>query len=103
MDRQGERLGSEPMALRVERLVGGRDVVLLRVSGRIEAEDVETLRSLIEKENDGVILDLREVTIVSREAINFLAQCEANGVELRNCAGYIGEWISRERRRQRGS
>ena len=88
------------MALRVERLVAGEDVVVLRVSGRIDAEGVDTLRELLKREEGKVAIDLKEVRLINREAIRFLALSEVNGVELRNCAGYIGEWISRERRRK---
>ena len=88
------------MALRVERLVAGEDIVVLRVSGRIDAEGVDTLRELLKQEEGKVAIDLKEVRLINREAIRFLALSEVNGVELRNCADYIGEWISRERRRK---
>jgi anti-anti-sigma regulatory factor len=91
------------MALKVERLVVGGNIVLLRVSGRIEAEHVDTLRKPVEEESGKVVIDLREVTLVNREAIRFLAFSEAHGVELKNCADYIGEWISRERRRKQNT
>lgn len=86
------------MVLRIERLVGENDFVVLRVSGRIDTEHVETLNELVKQEDGKVAIDLREVTLINREAVRFLAGCEANGVELRNCADYIGEWIARERR-----
>jgi hypothetical protein len=88
------------MALRVERLVAGEDIVVLRVSGRIDAEGVDTLRELLKLEEGKVAIDLKEVTLINREAIRFLARSEATGVELRNCADYIDEWISRERNRK---
>lgn len=87
------------MALRVERLVAG-DIVVLRLSGRMDAEGADTLRELLRQEKDNVAIDLKEVALINREAIRFLALSEANGVELRNCPDYIGEWISRERRRR---
>src|SRR5215468_9576253 len=79
----------EPMTFRVERLVVG-DVVVLRVSGRIEADGVDTLRDLLKHERGKVAIDLKEVNLINREVIRFLAVCEASGVELRNCADYIG-------------
>jgi hypothetical protein len=88
------------MALRVERLVAGEGIVVLRVSGRIDAEGVDTLRELLKREEGKVAIDLKEVRLINREAIRFLARSEANGVELRNCSDYIGEWISRERGRE---
>jgi anti-anti-sigma regulatory factor len=88
------------MVFRIERLVGEDDITVLRVSGRIDAEHVDTLRDLLEQEKGKVAIDLREVTLINREAISFLALSEANGVELRNCADYIREWVDRERRRE---
>ena len=87
------------MALRIERLVAAEDLVVLRVSGRIHAEHVDTLRELLGREAGTVALDLREVTLVDREAVSFLALSEVNGIELRNCAAYIREWVDRERLR----
>ena len=88
-----------PMALRVERLVAG-DIVVLRLSGRIDSEGVHTLRELLQQEEGKVAIDLKEVALINREAIRFLALSEVNGLELRNCADYVGEWISREKRRK---
>ena len=88
------------MSLRIERLVDREGNIMLRASGRIDAEHVDTLRELLEQEQGKVAIDLREVTLVDREAISFLALSEANGVELRNCADYIREWVARERGRK---
>ena len=84
-------------AFRVERLVCGEDLVVLRVSGRIHAEHVDMLRELLGLEEVRVVVDLREVTLVDREAVSFLALSEAQGVELKNCAAYLREWVDRER------
>jgi anti-anti-sigma regulatory factor len=89
------------MSFKIERLVGGEDIVVFRVSGRIHAEHVDTLRELLGQEKGGVALDLREITLVDREAVRFLDLSEANGVELRNCAAYIREWINKERRHKK--
>ena len=93
-----------PMVFRIDRLLGGgEDITVLRLSGRMEAEQVDMLRELLEQEKGKVAIDCREVTLVSREAIRFLGLSEAQGVELRNCAEYIREWIARERRRKERS
>jgi hypothetical protein len=86
-------------AFRVERLVCGEDLVVLRVSGRIRAEHVDMLRELLGLEEVRVVVDLREVTLVDRESVSFLALSEAQGVELNNCAAYLREWIDRQRPR----
>jgi hypothetical protein len=43
-------------------------------------------------EAGNLILDIREVRLVDRDAIAFLSHC---GAELRNCPLYIREWIER--------
>jgi hypothetical protein len=76
-----------------------RDGVCFMLSGRIETEHLPELRRLIEGE-DGqrlLTLDLRQLKLVDRDAVTFLAQCEAAGATLENCSAYIREWIARER------
>jgi hypothetical protein len=65
------------------------------LSGRIEHGHVEELKTLFGAEPGlrTVTLDLEEVTLVDREAVRFLAVCEAGGIKLENCPSYIREWI----------
>jgi hypothetical protein len=74
------------------------ETVLFTLSGRIEAEDIDELRRLLELEDAGrnIALDLRDVTLVDRDGVKFLADGEANGIQLENCPAYIREWIGRE-------
>jgi anti-anti-sigma regulatory factor len=85
------------MSCRIDRVVGGKDRVTLRVSGRIQAENVDTLRELLELERAGVAIDLEEVILVDHQAVRLLAFSENKGTELRNCSAYIREWVDRER------
>ena len=85
------------MSCRIDRVLGEGDRVELRVSGRIHADDVETLRELLGREKAGMVVDLKEVVLVDREAVTLLACSENNGTELRNCPAYIREWVTRER------
>jgi anti-anti-sigma regulatory factor len=90
--------------LKIQRKANGR--VLFTLSGRIEAEDTDELRRLLELEGAGshIALDLKDVTFVDRDAIRFLADCEADSIKLENCPTYVREWIGREtgkRRRQK--
>ena len=71
--------------------------MILRVSGRIGTENVATLTELLRREKFGVAIDLKQVTLVDRDAVTFLALSETNGIELSNCPAYIREWIDRER------
>jgi hypothetical protein len=85
------------MSCRIERLVTGEDGAVLRVSGRIQAEHVDTLRRSLGRERGRLAIDLKDVLLVAREAVQFLARSEARGIELRNCPAYIREWVARER------
>jgi hypothetical protein len=85
------------MTCRIERLVSEEDGVVLRVSGRIQAEHVDMLKDLLSREDGRVAIDLNDVILVAREAVKFLALSEANGTELTNCTSYIRDWIDLER------
>jgi len=75
--------------------------VVLRLSGRLEGEQLSELQEAFQSvaANQDLVLDLKEVRLVDQEAVSFLAGCEADGAKIRNCPGYIREWISRERSR----
>ena len=81
--------------LKIQRSTKAKNV-RFALSGRIEREHVAELQRLIAEEAPGgaITLDLREVRLVDREAVEYLAQCEANGVRLRNCPAYLREWIT---------
>ncbi len=64
---------------------------------RIEAENLDMFRELLGPEKGRVVIDLREVILVDREVVSFLAVSENNGIELRNCPAYIREWVDREK------
>lgn len=84
------------MACRFERRVIRDDLLVLSISGRITQPDVDTLRGLLEEEESVAAIDLEDVLIVDREAIELLATTESLGIELRNCPAYIREWVNRE-------
>ena len=69
------------------------------LSGRIEVQAIAELSRLFELQTDyrDNVLDLKDVSMVDREAMGFLARCEADGVKLENCAPYIREWMEREK------
>jgi hypothetical protein len=83
--------------LRIQRSSNGQ--VVFALSGRMEEEDTADLGTLIGLEANGrpIVLDLKNVTLVGPAAVSFLDQCEADGVTLKNCAGYVREWITRQR------
>ena len=71
----------------------------MTLTGRIQADQLPDLEALMKSESsDGhIVLDLRDVRLVDREVVLFLASHEAAGTELRNCSAYIREWITQER------
>jgi hypothetical protein len=84
--------------LKIQRKANGE--VLFTLSGRMSTEDVAELKTLFESEQKGrrIVLDLKDLTLVDRDAVSFLERCEADSFKLRNCPPYIREWITRERR-----
>ena len=86
----------ETTMLRIQR--SANDKVMFTLSGRIEAEHLEELQRVcsLETVDRLLVLDLKDVTLVDREAVKYLARCEANGVRLENCPAYVREWIERE-------
>jgi anti-anti-sigma regulatory factor len=84
--------------LRIEKVTDGRSAVL-RLSGRIDEENLPQLQSEIEKSGDVSKLDLSDVNLVDRSSVRFLIRCESQNIQLANCSLYVTEWISRERLR----
>jgi hypothetical protein len=82
--------------LRIQRRGNGE--VVLTVYGRLEADNIGELSDLLGAESAGrpLVLDLKDVALVNRDVVRFLSECEADGVELRNCPPYIRAWIAQE-------
>src|SRR5438093_3890014 len=97
---RGERSGIKKSMLRIERSANG-DIVVFTLSGRIRGEDLAELQRVFtfEGQQHCVALDLKEVKLVDRDAVRFLARGEAEGATLKNCPVYIREWIVKERDR----
>jgi hypothetical protein len=82
--------------LKVQRRANG-DVVFT-VSGRLEADNVGELSASLAAEPAGrpLVLDLKDLVLVDRDAVRFLQVCEGDGIVLRNCPPYIRVWMARE-------
>jgi anti-anti-sigma regulatory factor len=84
------------MTLRIQR-TAQKDSTILILCGRIDANEVPELNRLIAAEGlKNMVLDLKEVKLIDREALGFLAHCEGNGIRIENCPAYIREWLLRE-------
>ncbi len=84
--------------LKITREANGE--VVIKLSGRMDAENLAELEALMTSEVDGrrIVLDLRDLTLVDQDAVSFLKRCEADNIALKNCPAYIREWITRERK-----
>ena len=80
--------------LKIQRRVNG-DVVFT-VVGRLEPDNVGELLQLLAVEPAGrsIVLDLKDLVLVDREAVRFLDRCEGQGIVLRNCPPYIRGWMA---------
>ena len=79
--------------LKIQRKANG-DVVFT-VVGRLELDNVGELLQLLAVEPAGrsIVLDLKDLVLVDREAVRFLRRCEGQGIVLRNCPPYIRGWM----------
>ena len=85
------------MTLKIERIPSERGTTL-RLTGRLRAETLDELKSLIKNCSTPPLLDMEEVTLVDAGVVRYLGALEAEGIQLVRCAPYIREWIKRERR-----
>ena len=83
--------------LKITREANGE--VVIKLSGRMDAENLAELEMLFGSEANGrlITLDLKDLTLVDQDAISFLERCEAGNIQLKNCPAYIREWITKGR------
>ena len=71
----------------------------LTLSGRVGSEHLPGLRRSVEEPRElSLVLDLCEVKLVDVDVVQFLVECETQGVRLAHCPAYIREWMLREKR-----
>jgi hypothetical protein len=82
--------------LRIQRKANGE--VLLTVSGRLGTDNLSELSAALAAEPAGrmIVLDLKDVVLVDRDAVRFLRVRERAGTVLRNSPPYIRAWMERE-------
>jgi hypothetical protein len=83
--------------LKIQRRANGE--VVFTLCGRMDAEQAAVLNKLFldEPGEIQIVVDLKDLTLVDRDAVRLLERCEADGIELRNSPAYIRVWIDRER------
>lgn len=85
----------QPMTMRIEK-ASNKHKTIIRLSGRLQSEHLDELKTQVDNEQSPIALDLEGVTLVDIEVVRFLNACEKNGVELLHCWPYIWEWMIRE-------
>jgi anti-anti-sigma regulatory factor len=83
--------------LRITRSANGE--VVFRISGQLTADNVTQMQTLIaaEAKGRGIVLDCTDLRSVDGDAVKFLEKWEADSIKLKNCGGYIREWVRRAR------
>ena len=83
--------------LRIQRAANGK--IVFSLSGRMEPQDIDELRRLFGLEPSAIhiVLNLKELVLVDGDGVEFLAGCEAGGMGLENCPGYVRKWIDQQR------
>jgi acylglycerol lipase len=85
------------MTFLIQRSVNG-DVVTLLLCGDIASDRAAELEAILDRDaGRQVVFDLRDVVVVDRAGVRFLASSEVHGATLTNCPAYVREWIERER------
>lgn len=88
--------GISGLTYRIQRSVT-TDAIVFVLSGEVDNEHVARLQDLLALEGQArVVLDLHDVTLVDREAVQYLASAEATGVRIVNCPDYVRRWIVAE-------
>lgn len=86
------------MTLRIQ-VSDEQEHLVFTLTGRMQADHILELERLLRSElpNHHLVLDLKEVKLVDRDVVRFLAQIESQGASLRNCSAFVREWMLRER------
>lgn len=87
------------MTPRIERSSGRRGT-RIRLSGELRSQQLNDLRTEIERGDPQVTLDLDELYLVDIDAVRFLNACGAQGVKVVHCSRYLREWMYRERKQK---
>jgi outer membrane protein TolC len=88
--------------LKIETAAETESEVVYRLTGRLDAEHVEELKSLLStrgRQRRRVTLDLAGVLEVDREAVRFFVKGAGRAAHLLHCPAYVKEWCRVEAKR----
>jgi ABC-type transporter Mla MlaB component len=82
--------------LKIQRKTNGE--VMLTLSGRLDADSLSELATVLDAEPAGrtIALDLKDVVLVDRDTVRFLRTRERDGTVLRNAPPYVRAWMEQE-------
>ena len=81
------------MTFRLSRVVSGQRVTFA-FSGELTRKELPEVAAILERERSRpIVVDLADLTMASREGIEYLRHAAADGAELVNCLPYICRWI----------
>ena len=69
----------------------------IRLSGELRYASLDDVRAEIARAAPPVTLDLDEVDLVDIHGVRWLNACQAQRIQLENCAPYIREWMFQEK------
>jgi hypothetical protein len=73
--------------------------VTFAFSGELTREELGEVVAIIEREGSSrITFDLADLTLVTREGVEFIRRAAGDGAELVNCPQYIRRWIEAEER-----
>jgi len=72
------------------------DANVFVLSGVLDTEHATRLQELLATASGRIVLDLKDITLVDRAAVRFLARVESAGTEIVNCPEYVRRWIAAE-------
>jgi hypothetical protein len=86
------------VTFRISRWASGKRVTFA-FSGELTREELDEVVAIIERERSGrIAFDLADLTLVTREGVQYLQRAAAAGAELVNCPQYIRRWLEAEER-----
>jgi anti-anti-sigma regulatory factor len=87
--------------LKIETTQNTKTRTVLTLSGDVHAGDVAQLQHLVRSAGETsseVQIDCREIRLLDREVVRFLATCRLGRVRLTHAPAYVREWLRLERR-----
>ena len=76
-----------------------RQTIVFALSGELNTEHANRVLAdvLSGETDDRIVLDLKDVTLVDRPTVEFLARLEGRGIRIVNFPDYVRSWIAAER------